>query len=185
MIFNNPADICDFYIEKMIKNGDIVVDATVGNGNDTLKLSNAVGENGKVYGFDIQKSAIESAKKQKYKYDNVLFLNKSHDEIEQYVSEEVKAIFFNLGYLPGGDHKISTKSETTLPAIEKSISLISPGGIVLLVIYRGGDTGFSESESVIEYLKNIDYKKYNVLFYDYINRPKNPPMVAVIQKKIS
>ena len=90
-----------------------------------------------------------------------------------------------MGYLPGGDHKISTKSETTLPAIEKSISLISPGGIVLLVIYRGGDTGFSESESVIEYLKNIDYKKYNVLFYDYINRPKNPPMVAVIQKKIS
>ena len=53
------------------------------------------------------------------------------------------------------------------------------------MIYRGGDTGFSESESVVEYLKNIDYRRFNVLFYDYINRPKNPPMVAVIQKKIS
>ena len=185
MIFNNPADICDFYVENLIKDGDVVVDATVGNGNDTLKLSNAVGKGGKVYGFDIQSEAIESAQKQKYKYDNVIFLNKSHDEIEEYVSEEVRAVFFNLGYLPGGDHNISTKSETTLPAIEKSMSLLIPGGIVLLVIYRGGDTGFSESESVVEYLKNIDYKKFNVLFYDYINRPKNPPMVAVIQKKIS
>ena len=185
MIFNNPADICDFYIEKMIKEGSIVVDATVGNGNDTLKLSNAVGKSGKVYGFDIQKEAIESAKKQEYRYDNVIFFNESHEKIEKFVSEKVDAVIFNLGYLPGGDHNISTKSETTLPAIEKSMSMLSPEGIVLLVIYRGGDTGFEESESVVKYLKNIDYRCFNVLFYNYINRPKNPPMVAVIQKKIS
>ena len=62
MIFNNPSDICDFYIDKVVCEGDIVVDATVGNGNDTLKLSNAVGGKGKVYGFDIQMEAINSAK---------------------------------------------------------------------------------------------------------------------------
>lgn len=183
MIFNNPSDICDFYIEKTVNEGDTVIDATVGNGNDTLKLSNAVGKEGKVYGFDIQKEAIESAKKQNYKYDNVIFLNESHSDMDKFVHKEVSAVIFNLGYLPGGNHNISTKSETTLPAIEKSLSLLAPNGAAVIVIYRGGDSGFSESESVVSYLKNIDYKRFNVLFFDYINRPKNPPMVCVIQKK--
>lgn len=183
MIFNNPSDICDYYIKEVIKEGDSVVDATVGNGNDTLKLSNAVGESGKVYGFDIQKEAIMSAKGKDYTYNNVEFFNETHSEMDRFVSGKVKAVFFNLGYLPGGDHNISTKSETTLPAIEKSMSRLLPGGIIVLVIYRGGDSGFSESESVVSYLKGIDYKQFNVLFFDYINRPKNPPMVCVIQKK--
>lgn len=183
MIFNNPSDICDFYIDSLIGEGDAVVDATVGNGNDTLKLSRAVGENGRVYGFDIQQAAIESAKNQPYPYDNVSFFNASHSDMDMYVSEAVRAVVFNLGYLPGGDHTIATRFETTIPAIEKSMSLIMPGGVVILVIYSGGDTGFEESDGVMRYLKEIDYKKYNVLFFDYINRPKNPPTVCVIQKK--
>lgn len=183
MIFNNPADICDYYIKEAVKAGDTVVDATVGNGNDTLKLSNAVGAEGLVYGFDIQRKAIESALTKEYKYKNVIFLNESHSDMDKFVKEEVSAVIFNLGYLPGGDHNISTKCETTLPAIEKSLELIKPGGVVITVIYRGGDSGFSESESVVEYMKRIDYKRFNVLFFDYINRPKNPPMVCVIQKK--
>jgi len=185
MIFNNPSDICDFYIDNVIKPGDVVIDATVGNGNDTLKLSNAVGKTGVVYGFDIQKEAIESAKQQPYKHDNLIFLNESHSCMDKHIKENVGAVFFNLGYLPGGDHSISTKCETTLPAIGKALSLLTPGGIVVLVIYRGGDSGFLESESVVNYLKTIDYKRFNVMLFDYINRPKNPPMVAVIQKKIS
>ena len=183
IIFNNPSDICDYYIKEIVGKGDCVIDATVGNGNDTLKLSNAVGENGKVYGFDIQKEAILSAKEKIYTYNNVIFLNESHSDVDKFVTEKVRAVFFNLGYLPGGDHGISTKGETTLPAIEKSMSLLLPGGIIVMVIYRGGDSGFSES--VVSYLKSIDYKKYNVVFFDYINRPKNPPMVCVIQKKVS
>lgn len=184
MIFNNPSDICDFYIQALVAPGDTAVDATVGNGNDTLKLSNAVGKDGLVYGFDIQEKAIEAAKGQDYKYDNVKFFKESHADMDKFVREQVKAVVFNLGYLPGGDHTISTKCETTLPALEKAMALLVPGGAVIAVIYRGGDSGFAESDSVVEYIKSIDYKSFNVLFFDYINRPKNPPMVCVIQKKI-
>lgn len=183
MIFNNPKDICEYYIDEVIREGDSVIDATVGNGNDTLKLSIAVGEDGVVYGFDIQKEAIESAKKQEYKYNNVKFINDSHENMDRYVNKRVKAVFFNLGYLPGGNHLISTKAETTISAIKKSMSLIGEGGIIVVVIYRGKDTGFLESNSVIEFLENIDYKGFNVLLFDYINRPNNPPKVSVIQKK--
>ncbi|MBQ8526174.1 MAG: methyltransferase domain-containing protein [Clostridia bacterium] len=183
MIFNNPSDICEFYINEVIKQGDTVVDATVGNGNDTLKLSNAVGENGLVYGFDIQEQAIEAAKKQNYKYSNVIFLNHSHADMDKYIIGEVSAVIFNLGYLPGGDHNISTKYETTVSALEKAMKLLAPGGTVITVIYRGGDSGFEECDGVVEYIRGIDYKRFNVLLFDYISRPKNPPMVCVIQKK--
>ena len=49
-------------MEKAASNGDIVVDGTVGNGNDTVFLAKLVGPTGKVYGFDIQKEAIERTK---------------------------------------------------------------------------------------------------------------------------
>ena len=183
MIFNNPSDICDFYIDKVVCEGDIVVDATVGNGNDTLKLSNAVGGKGKVYGFDIQMEAINSAKEKNYIYNNVVFLNESHSELDLFINEEISFAIFNLGYLPGGNHAIMTTEKTTIPAIEKAMSILKPEGVIVLVIYRGGDTGFSESEAVISHIKGIDYRKFNVMLFDYINRPKNPPMVCVIEKK--
>ena len=183
MIFNNPSDICDFYINQILKDGDCAVDATAGNGHDTLKLSNAVGNEGLVYAFDIQQSAIDSAKGQKYRYNNTEFILASHSDIDKYVSAEPKLIIFNLGYLPGGDHSMCTKSDTTIEAISKSMDLVPPEGVIILVIYSGGDTGFDEKESVLNFVKNINHKKYNALFFDYINRPKNPPSVCVIQKK--
>lgn len=183
MIFNNPYDICNFYIAAAVNFGDIVIDATAGNGNDTKKLSDAAGENGRVYAFDIQANAIAEAKKQEYRFSNVTFLNESHAMLDSFVKDEVSFVIFNLGYLPRGDHSIITKAESTITAVEKAMRLLRPEGVILLVIYRGGDTGFEESEAVLKYIEGIDYKKFNVLLFDYKNRPNNPPMVAVIQKK--
>ncbi len=183
MIFNNPSDICEFYINKILQEGDCAVDATAGNGHDTLKLSNAVGLDGKVYAFDIQQQAIDSAKGQPYEFDNVEFITDSHSRMDEYVSSPPKLVIFNLGYLPGGDHSLATRSDTTTEAIEKAKELICQGGVIILVIYSGGDTGFDEKESVRNFVKNINHKKFNTLYFDYINRPNNPPSVCVIQKK--
>jgi len=46
-----------------VKEGDTVVDATCGNGNDTAFLASLVGENGRVFGFDIQDKAIANTTK--------------------------------------------------------------------------------------------------------------------------
>lgn len=183
MFFNNPKDICEYFIAAAVKSGDSVIDATAGNGYDTEKLSAAVGENGKVYAFDIQSAAIENAKKRDYKYDNVEFINASHSEMDKFVSEKVNFAIFNLGYLPGGDHEIMTKAESTVAAIGKTLGLLEHEGVAVIVIYSGGDTGFDESRAVSEYLVQVDYKKFNVLMFEYKNRPNNPPAVAVIQKK--
>ncbi len=183
MIFNNPYDICNFYIAEAVRSGDSVIDATAGNGNDTKKLSDAVGKNGRVYAFDIQSAAIDSAKNQAYSFDNVTFINDSHAKLDSFITEEIGFVIFNLGYLPGGDHSIITQAESTIEAIEKAMRLLRSKGVILLVIYRGGDIGFAESDAILEYIKEIDYRQYNLLLLDYKNRPNNPPMVAVIQKK--
>ncbi len=183
MIFNNPSDICDYYINQVLQEGDCAVDATAGNGYDTLKLSNAVGGIGKVYAFDIQQQAIDSARSQAYRYNNVEFILDSHCNMDQYVSSQVKLMIFNLGYLPGGNHNICTKSHTTIQALTKAVELISPSGVIITVIYSGGDTGFDERKSVLDFMSNINYKHFNTLFFNYINRPNNPPSVCVIQRK--
>lgn len=45
---------------QVVRAGDVVVDATMGNGHDTLALAQLVGPSGTVYGFDIQQEAVDS-----------------------------------------------------------------------------------------------------------------------------
>lgn len=179
-----PQHITEYYISECIKEGDIAIDATAGNGHDTLKLCKAVGEGGKVYAFDIQKCAIDSTRQRLFEsgYKNAELILSSHADMDKYVKEEVKAVVFNLGYLPGGDHNLQTKSDTTIMAIEKSLALISADGFVAISIYYGKNSGTEEKEAVMDYLKTIDHKKYTAIVHDFYNRPNNPPITVVITR---
>lgn len=179
-----PQNITEYYIKNYINDGDIAVDATLGNGNDTLKLCNAVGKKGRVYGFDIQDVAIKNSKKllEDSGVTNAELILDSHANIDKYVTDKVKAVVFNLGYLPGGDHKLQTKWDTTITAIEKSLDLICDDGFIAIMIYYGKNSGTEEKEAVMEYLKNLNHKKYTVTVHDFYNRPNNPPITAVITK---
>lgn len=177
-----PKDITDYFINNFIKEGDTVVDATAGNGNDTLKLCRKTGENGKVFAFDIQESAINSAseKLKENGFSNAEFILNSHENIDKYIKVPVSAVIFNLGYLPGGDHKICTHAASTISAIEKSLKLISDSGFISVTIYYGKNSGTDEKDAVLEYLKTIDHKKYTVIIHDFYNRPNNPPLTVII-----
>lgn len=179
-----PQHITDFLIEKRINEGDTVIDATAGNGNDTLKLCKMVGETGKVYAFDIQEKAIEETKRKllENSFCNAEVIKDGHEFIDKYVCGKVKAVIFNLGYLPGGDHCIHTKGETTIEAIKKSMELISDDGFIVLMIYYGKNSGTEEKLKVMDFLKQLDNKKYTVTIHDFYNRPNNPPITAVVTK---
>lgn len=62
-------------LQTAVKEGDYAVDATLGNGHDACFLAEIVGDNGKVFGFDIQKEAIESStiRLKEKNFSNVLF----------------------------------------------------------------------------------------------------------------
>ncbi|GGB47666.1 tRNA (mnm(5)s(2)U34)-methyltransferase [Fictibacillus barbaricus] len=170
--------------------GDLVIDATCGNGNDTLFLSKLVGENGHVFAFDIQEQAITNSKQRlaEHKADqNVTFFHASHDQlIEQlpdHLSNNVAAAIFNLGYLPGSDKSITTTGSSTIRAIEQLLHLLKNEGVIVLVIYHGHDEGKREKELVLDFVKQLDQKHAHVLQYEFINQKNDPPFVVAIEKR--
>lgn len=179
-----PQNITEYFINKFLKDGDCAVDATAGNGNDTLKLCFAVGNIGKVFAFDIQESALaETEARLKEKgIGNAKLILDSHSNIDCYSIEKPKAVLFNLGYLPGGDHTIQTKYNTTIEAIEKSLEILDDNGFISITIYYGKNSGTEEKEHVMDYLKNLDHKRYTVTVHDFYNRPNNPPLTVIITK---
>ena len=179
-----PQHITDFLIENYINEGDIVIDATAGNGNDSLKLCKKVGKDGKVYAFDIQEKAIEETKRKLLEngFCNSEVIKDSHEFMDKYVCGEVKTVIFNLGYLPGGDHRVQTKGETTIEAIKKALDLICDDGFIAIMIYYGKNSGTEEKLMLMDFLKDLDHKKYTVTVHDFYNRPNNPPITALITK---
>lgn len=172
-------------IMKIIEPGDIAIDATAGNGNDTLFLAQLVGPDGRVYSFDIQEKAINNTAKklaEKNLSERVTLIKSGHENMDLYVKEEVKTVIFNLGYLPGGDHNIGTKAETTIQAINKAVELIKVNGIVCIVVYYGGDSGFDEKERVLEHVKNFDNRRFTVMKMEFVNQINCPPILLCIEK---
>ena len=187
-MLGNSLSLCKDYLKKVLKNGDTAVDATVGNGYDTEFLRTLVGAEGKVIGFDIQQIAIDNTYnrlKEKGISDNIILNLSSHSEMDKFINEPVKAVVFNLGYLPKGDHKIMTTPETTIIAIEKALKLISDDGIIAVVIYHGQDSGFHERDELIKYFERLDNKRFSVLMHNFINQINYPPILIVIEKKNS
>ena len=152
---NKITEVNKIFLEKVIEKGDVVIDATMGNGYDTVYLGNLVGENGKVYAFDVQEEAIKSTRK-KVERDNmtsrVELILDGHENLDAYVKEEVACVVFNLGYLPRAKHIIITKPDTTLEAIKKSLKLLKPNGIISIAAYIGHEGGLEEKNYICEYL---------------------------------
>lgn len=172
-------------IEEAVQEGSIVLDGTVGNGNDALYLAHRVGKTGKVYGFDIQEKAIESTKKKLMKEkvaERVELILDTHTKIQEYVKEELNLAIFNLGYLPNSDKKIITKAESTIDAILQSLDLLKNGGILAITSYYGHEGGREEKDAVEEVVKKLDSKRYNVAKVNFLNRPNNPPIIYMIEK---
>jgi tRNA A58 N-methylase Trm61 len=183
---NKITEIVQNIICEYINEGDIAIDATAGNGFDTIYLAKKVGEAGKVYSFDVQKVAIELTEENLIKenlLDRVHLINDGHELIDKYVNEEVSAVMFNLGYLPKGDKSIITKGENTIIALDKSVKLLKKGGVISVIVYYGHEGGLEEKEIINTYLENLDSKKYNVISILHTNRLSNSPIINLIYKK--
>ena len=96
---------------------------------------------------------------------------------------KVKAAIFNLGYLPKGDHSIITKPNTTIDALEQLLEIMSPEGIIVLVIYYGHPGGEHEKDTILEYVHQLDQQKAHVLQYQFLNQQNNPPFIIAIEKR--
>ena len=178
-------DLQKHFILTHLKEGDIAVDFTMGNGHDTEFLSKTVGENGHVYAFDVQKQAIESTSahlKNSGCPDNYTLILDSHHNVKKYVDVPIKAGMFNLGYLPGGNKKITTMRETTMPAIEAAISLLDRDGILLIAVYPGHAEGDAEGKMIAEYLSTLVRFQYCATRINILNSPTSPYFYVIEAK---
>lgn len=177
------TEYCHRFIERYVESGDVCIDATAGNGNDTEFLSRLCGNDGKVYAFDIQQAAIEqtAVRMRELGYaDRVCLIHDGHEKMGEYVKENVSAIVFNFGYLPGGDHRISTRPQTSIAAIEEGLRLIKLDGVMSLCIYSGRDSGYEERDAILSYLKELDTKRWLVIVNQFYNRKNDPPIPVFI-----
>lgn len=122
-------------IESIVDKRDLVVDATAGNGNDTVFLAGLVGEKGRVFSFDIQERALKSTERK-------LMDRQLRDRME----------------------------------------LITVHGIISIVVYYGGDSGFDEKDEVMDFIRTIDCKQFTVMRTDFVNQINCPPILICIEK---
>ncbi|MEN1970307.1 class I SAM-dependent methyltransferase [Lentibacillus sp. N15] len=174
-------------LQEAVTPGDIVIDATCGNGNDTVFLSRLVGENGRVLAFDIQEQAIRATKKKltEHTLHNTDVIQDSHERVANYLEKpaSIGGAIFNLGYLPGSDKRIITRGSSTIRAIGAMLHVLKKKGVIVLVIYHGHAGGAEEKDAIMHYVTTLDQQIFNVLQYGFINQRNNPPFIVAIEKK--
>lgn len=184
-VLRNARHLAADYMIRSIREGDRVIDATMGNGKDTLFLCELVGETGHVYAFDVQEEAVERTKERVKEagYDGrATLLLAGHETMAEHVKEPVQAVMFNLGWLPGAEHIVTTKTETTLAAVRAACGLIAPGGIVTVCVYPGHEEGTRELSALLDYAALLDVRRFNVAHHRFLNASLQTPQLILIQK---
>ncbi len=173
-------------LEKAVAPGDTVIDATMGNGHDTLLLCRLAGAQGRVYAFDVQRQAVENTRKRLLDagmLDRARLFCLGHEHISEQVKEPVSAAVFNLGWLPGGDHAVTTRWETTKTAVESALSLLRPLGVLVICAYPGHPEGEKERTALISLLAALPPQGYNVLEQRFLNAGEGAPVCFLVQKQ--
>lgn len=186
-ILSNSIQISHILLKEALNTAKVIVDATAGNGNDTLFLAQNAQPDAKIYAFDIQAEALYNAK-EKMKNScmrtdiKVNFIQASHDEVQTYVENNLDLVIFNLGYLPGGNHAITTKSETTLKALQIMLNKLNVHGHIAIVVYPGHEEGLKESQLIKDFASSLAKKYFTVGWYQMINHNNNAPALCWIEK---
>lgn len=170
-----------FLLRRKVRPGDSVLDATCGNGQDTLLLARLVGETGRVWAFDIQPAAI-AATRALLERDALLarveLIEKSHDTLSEVVPPGLRAAVFNLGYLPGAGASLVTAPETSVAALGQAAALLAPEGILTVALYTGHEGGPEEARAVEEWAAGLDPREFNVWCSRQMNRPAVAPYLV-------
>lgn len=186
-LLENALTFSHTLLSNTINPGDSVIDATVGNGKDTVLLAKLVGSLGKVYGFDIQEQAIQKTKEKLLLtglLPQVELHRQGHETVGNFLDDQtlIGGAIFNLGYLPKSDKSIITKSDTTLKAISAILPKLRVGALMVIVVYYGHEGGQEEKDAVLDFVTKLPQTEYAVLKYGFINQKNQPPFVLAIEK---
>jgi predicted methyltransferase len=166
------TDLAQQRVGQVLKPGDLAIDGTAGNGHDSLFLARAVGPNGQVYAFDVQAAAIEATGRllADQKIANVLLIHESHAEMGRRLPASargrVRAVMFNLGYLPGGDHRCITQAESTTTALGQVLDWLAPKSILTVLAYPGHEGGSDDAAAVEQFVSALEPSRFRVEVFE-------------------
>lgn len=177
-------------LRDSLRPGDMAIDATAGNGRDTLFLTKLTGPDGMVFAFDIQPQAIavtrsllEGAGVPPKSWQ---MIHAGHETMLEAIPERwhghAGAVLFNLGYLPGSDKLVTTVADATLTAMHAALRMLRAGGVLVVVIYTGQPGGIDEARAVLDFAACLSTREYCAVEYRTINSRNHPPSVVAIQK---
>lgn len=182
-----PTELLHLLLKIEIAAGDFAIDATAGNGHDTAFLAHIVGETGKVLAIDVQAQAIESTSarlESEGLRERVKLHHGCHADLANLANlaggKSPSAIIFNLGYLPGGDHGITTHRENTLKALAAASEILVPGGILAVICYPGHDGGAEEAAAVEAFIATL--ATHRTARYGMLATEKPAPFLLLSKK---
>ena len=179
----NAIEMAQLVLRRVLPEARILVDATAGNGNDTLFLAENSPQEAKIYAFDIQPRAIADTEKRTAAYkDRIQYVLDSHERLGTVVHEPIDAIIFNLGYLPGGDHHVTTDAMSTLAAVQAAVEKLALHGVLVVVVYPGHPAGQAESEALAEYMPALPCGTFTVGCYRMVNHEEGAPFLYIVEK---
>ncbi len=174
-------------IETMLDARAIAIDATVGNGHDTVFLAERAKQ---VFAFDIQAQAIVNTG-QRLEQANLLkkvcLFQHGHQTMRERIPArhhgQIRVIMFNLGYLPGGDKQLITRLETTLAALNAAVDLLQKHGIISLLVYPGHPGGKEEHLAIKKWLRECPESEITVKTIQ-ANAPRpESPVLYILRKQ--
>lgn len=177
-LITTPVAFAKLVISGTVCPGDIVVDATAGNGKDTMFLAELVGESGKVHAFDVQEKALERTRKRLAEnglLPRVALHQTGHENLGRTLPTAhrgfIKAVMFNLGFLPGSTHSVITRRETTIAALSAALGVLAPGGVITIACYTGHPGAQEEALAVTQWCQNLNCRTHRVVRYEPANKP--------------
>ena len=187
------TEVAHLLVRQAVRSGDWAVDATVGNGHDTALLAELVGPAGRVFGFDIQEAALAATAERVGNAPQVTLFHAGHEKLAEHIASyeaadgpatddvPLTAVMFNLGYLPGAPKTITTRTETTLAALEQALAHLRPSGLITLVLYPGHPGGAEEADAVRSYAQTLP-QDFAVIHYARINSLRPAPELLAIER---
>lgn len=192
-LFQSHLDLAHHYWAQLLKGGEIVIDATCGNGHDTLKLCQLVlsHDKGAVYAIDNQEIAIANTKQRLTRFlstkqlERVHFTWGCHTHFPSTLApKQVSLIVYNLGYLPGGDKQKTTEVSTTSLSLQQALPLIRPGGLISVTCYPGHPEGAREEESILSLAQQLSPLEWSCCHHRWLNR-RQAPSLLLLQRNLA
>lgn len=190
-LFQSHIDLAHSYWKRIVLGGDLVIDATCGNGHDTLflaQLNLSEQKKGKLIAIDRQQQAISATQSrlsinlEPELLKQIDFYCGCHSIFPKEISQgTVKLIVYNLGYLPGSDKTLTTMTNTTCKSLENALALICPGGVISMTCYPGHPEGRIEEERILQFSKTLSPEEWSCCYHQWTNR-KDSPGLLLFQK---